>query len=77
MVAGFKQKMAEVLVTFVRNLTLTSYVLLDINEDAILVYGNMADTRGNFIPNFLLFWILALQPFSIFSNLAANALILN
>jgi len=33
--AGCKQKMAEGLMTLVRILTLTCYVLLDINEGAI------------------------------------------
>jgi len=45
MVAGRKQKISRVLMTFVRNLTLTCYVLLDINEGAIFIlwqYGGHA-----------------------------------
>ena len=72
MVAGCKQKMAEGLMSFVCNPTLTYG-----KKAPFWIFGNIADTRGNFNPNLLLFWILALQPFWIFSNMAASAVILN
>ena len=41
--------------TFVRNLTLTSYGK---QRRHFEIFGNMADTRAMFKPNFLLFWTL-------------------
>jgi len=68
MVAGCKQKMAAELMTFVLNFNLLW--LLDLRKASFWIFCNMADTRANFKPNSLLFWILALPPFWIFSNMA-------
>jgi len=54
MLGGCKQKMADGLMTFARNLTLTC---CGKQRRYFEIFGNMADTRANFKPNLLLIGI--------------------
>ena len=60
MLGGCKQKMADGLMTFARNLTLTC---CGKQRRYFEIFGNMADTRANFKPNLLLFGNLRYRHF--------------